>query len=408
MASVDRSREFLSACATALKIAQLQLREQRQRGEAVGRDRQDGGDAPAVPEWLADVRPADLQLYQEPRASATGEDGQSGDALALIRDSQTLLRLLDGHLAQLRGLVRRRGHTNDPTLEIQAVLEKFQEGAAEVKEACESLRRAGTAPCDGQRSSSQRRKHYELLSSQLESRAKERTDQLKKELETRSEVLREQNHRRKLLASGGGGGDGNRKGNGAGPRVDGAPGVAGRRTAPTSTAAANAAASQFRSPLFTATSGRTALTKKGSAAYPGYAGYRGAAVHGSQGGYGGYGGYGGAATSEPSSFATGMRQRKQPPSQPASHIQVDSGNEDHDYEDKYNKADGGASVQQQIALRRKNRATHSRQQQARLAEKSIAELGVMVSAAAAGEDWQAWDSTYISFRLRGQSVHFAA
>ena len=87
----------------------------------------------------------------------------------------------------------------------------------EIKDVCDSLRLAGTKPCNEQtnlnvlygggtkRSSAQRRKHYELLSSQLESKAKECTDQLKKELETRSKVLRDQTTRRKLLASGGGG-----------------------------------------------------------------------------------------------------------------------------------------------------------------------------------------------------------
>ena len=65
-----------------------------------------------------------------------------------------------------------------------------------------------------------------------------------------------------------------------------------------------------------------------------------------------------------------MRQRKQQP-QPKSNIQIDSGNDDND---KYNKDD---SVHQQISARREKRATRNRAQQARLAEKSIAELGTM-------------------------------
>jgi syntaxin 5 len=103
---------------------------------------------------------------------------------------------------------------------------------------------------------------------------------------------------------------------------------------------------------------------------------------------GGYAGYGGTLSAPPS-FATGMRQRKQQNSHPSpyqmqsqqqstqsiSHIQIDYWNEYNDYNEKYNKS--STSMTQQISMRREQRATHMRAQQARLAEKSIAELGVM-------------------------------
>ena len=407
--SVSRSNEFLSAARTALKIAQQHHHNRQQtiqNGTYVGGDKEN-----ELPEWMINITPAtELNLFQ-PQPSYIDSSQEEDDTISLIQDSQTLLKLLDEHLLELHTLVRRRGHTNDPTLEISTTIEKFQEGAQEIKVVCDTLRLAGTKPLNEEtnlnvlygggtkRSSNQRRKHYELLSSQLESKAKERTDQLKKELETRSKVLRDQTTRRKLLACGGGGGGVTSNGSSA-PASGGAQPIAARL--PTQKRGVNTS-SQFQSPLFTSTqtgvsssgggitnrknaTNTTSTSKPGG--YSGYAGYGGSSAAPSSGsGYGGtsYGGagYGGTTTSAPPSFATGMRQRKQqggPTSytqqqqQPKSSIQIDSGQDD---EDKYTKSNGESSVQAQILQRRNNRATKNRLAQARLAEKSIAELGVM-------------------------------
>lgn len=407
--SVSRSSEFLSAARTALKIAQQQhhnRQQQIQNGTYVG-----GGDKEnELPEWMINITPTELNLFQpQPSYNNNTIDSQEDDTISLIQDSQTLLKLLDTHLSELHSLVRRRGHTNDPTIEISSTIEKFQEGAQEIKVVCDSLRLAGTKPCNeetnlnvlygggNKRSSIQRRKHYELLSSQLESKAKERTDQLKKKLETRSKVLRDQTTRRKMLASGGGGVSSNGNGSAAPTSGGGVQPIATRL--PTQKKGVINTTSQFQSPLFTSTqpgvsSGGGVTNRKNTTSttskpggYSGYAGYGGssAAATPSSSGYGGasYGGAGyGGTTSAPPSFATGMRQRKQQggqsytqQQQPKSSIQIDSGQDD-DYEDKYTK-NGESSVQAQILRRRNNRATKNRAAQARLAEKSIAELGVM-------------------------------
>jgi hypothetical protein len=414
--SVNRSTEFLSAARTAFKILQQQQHSRQQ----LVREGAGGGNIPndtqqLLPEWMANLNPMELKLYQ-PSSSASyyGEKNHDDvdNELSLIQDSQTLLQLLDSHLAELHTLVRRRGHTNDPTLEIQSLMEKFQESAREVKDVCDSLRLAGTRPYynnggtrSASSSSSQRRKHYEILSQQLESLAKERTDQLKLELETRSQVLRDQSHRRKLLASGGVGGPAAANSISSGSNAMSAS-LGTRRMQPvTRLPAQNTvtlnAASQFQSPLFTATAGGNAATMNATAssnnnAYAGYAGSSTTTTPSvsttsdtSRGGQvGGYAGYGGTLSAPPS-FATGMRQRKQQNSHPSpyqmqsqqqstqskSHIQIDNGNEDNDYNEKYNKS--STSMTQQISMRREQRATHMRAQQARLAEKSIAELGVM-------------------------------
>ena len=405
--AVNRSNEFLSCTRTALKIAQQQYHNQQQMQNNGGSNNSNNVQ---LPEWMINITPNELNLYQYPTPTPYNEHSEDDDdTISLIQDSQTLLNLLDTHLSELNVLVRRRGHTNDPTLEIQSIMEKFQEGAKEIKDVCDLLRLSGTKPFSNsiyneyKRSSSQRRKHYELLSQQLESQAKERTDQIKKELETRSKVLRDQTQRRKLLATGVGvGGSVGACTSSNGVVANGS--TANRGTMnqppittrlPTQKRAVNTS-SQFQSPLFTTTqpgvggvgvaatarnnATSSTATKNG---YSGYAGYGGAQAPTSNGvgasrGYAGYGG----ATSAPPSFATGMRQRKggsgdQQSQQPKSHIQIDNGsNEDNDYEDKYNK-NGESSIQAQILQRRTNRATKNRAAQARLAEKSIAELGVM-------------------------------
>ena len=405
--AVDRSVEFLSAARTSLRISQQRYQRRLQQSSSSYRD--DGGDeGPPLPEWLADLDPADLHLYRHPPPSSYGRDGDGDDgdggfgrydAPALVRDSQALLRLLDSHLSDLHALVRRRGHTNDPTIEIQGLMERFQEGAREVKDVCDSLRLAGTRPprdCDGgarssSSSSSQRRKHYEMLSLQLEAQARERTDALKRELETRSRVLRDQSHRRKLLASGVGRGGVGAAGVGSDPPT--LPAGAGmahrpatRMPAQNGAASLSAASSQFRSPLFTATSGgmvaatatagRNAPPPSAPPAYRAYAGYGGSS---SASASAAAAGYGGASTTSAVPPAMGMRQRRQ---QGRSNVQIDSGGGD-DCEDKYNKSSepssssSSSSMQQQISQRREQRATHARAQQARIAERSIAELGVM-------------------------------
>lgn len=440
--AVNRTNELLSCARTALKIGQQQYKQRQQQlelqqqsqqqhqGSSIFKIKQQQSEN-SLPEWLLDVNPAQLTLYQQSphyndhyHTTTTTSPATAQDSpISLLSDSQSLLSLLDTNLSQLHTLVRKRGHTNDPTIQINNLIHKFNEAAQEMKQVCELLRLVGTMPPpplhddnsnnenNGRRkksSSKQRRKHYELVSSQLETYAKERTDKLKKELETRSQVIRDQTHRRKLLSTGGAGAAASGVG---GIATNNAPlsastSVASTRLAqPTRLPTTNSksggvgnntnAASQFQSPLFTATSGGGG----GGASVNNIGSQRRRNVNASNasnststtstGGYSGYAGYGGVTSSSaPStstitsssgiapSFATGIRQRKQQQQQQQSRIQIDHGDDD----DKYNKDGNGggeSSVQQQIYERRQNRAAQSRLASARLAEKSIAELGVM-------------------------------
>ena len=227
----------------------------------------------------------------------------------------------------------------------------------------------------GNKVSLQRRKHYELLSAHLESLTKDRMDMLKKELEMRSVVLRDQmSHRKKLLSAGAPGSSATNK------RVN----LPLQQNLTTTT---NSAA-QFQSPLFTMTATGNGQMNRSNGGYdgannvststlsssngitsnkpPSYAGY------GGYNGFSTYSGYGGTqSTAIDSSFSTGIRQRKQQTSQQPLQTAIDQGDDD----DKYTKD----NTLQQIQTRRHNRQTASRLQSARLAEKSIAELTTMFS-----------------------------
>eukprot|EP00956_Cyclotella_meneghiniana_P023876 scaffold47207_cov62-Cyclotella_meneghiniana.AAC.2 len=364
--SVDRSKELLSCARTALKISQSKLRQRDPHQQQ----------SPDTPDWLLDIDPASLKLYSSPSKSVDTFGAQINHdddtpSQILLKDSTDLLAILDGQLSELHSLVRRRGHTNDPTVEIQSALEKFQEGVKEMKEVCASLAQEGNQPIQtarGNRVSLQRRKHYELLSGHLESLTKERMDALKKELEMRSVVIRDQmSHRKKLLSAG-------TPGNVSASKRVNVP-LQKNLSATSSTA-------QFQSPLFTMTAAGSGSSKSTD----GYSGANmissapsssngngvGKSVYAGYGGYGGstsYGGYGASSSNEPS-FSTGMRQRKQQAPQ-SSHMTIDQGDED----DKYTKD----NTLQQIEMRRQNRQTASRLQSARMAEKSLAELTTMFS-----------------------------
>ena len=76
--AVNRSSELLSCARTALKIGQSKFR-QRQRPQENG-GRLDARSEDSFPEWLADVNPAELQLYQPPINSFYNQQQSSGNS----------------------------------------------------------------------------------------------------------------------------------------------------------------------------------------------------------------------------------------------------------------------------------------------------------------------------------------
>ena len=224
--AVDRSAELLSCARAALRIGQERSQRLGGGGEEGGAGSDGGG--PELPAELLGLPPSALSLH--PSAGGGGREGPGGDVWGggggagaeeeeeegagqiLTSDALRLLGALDAATATLSGLVRRRGHTNDPTARIGSTVRQFQEMAKEVAGLVGQVKAEGAVPvpvpaADGEgrgggarhRPSRHRKAHYEKVAEDLNSMAKERTDRVKKMMEVRESVIKDQNRRRKLL-----------------------------------------------------------------------------------------------------------------------------------------------------------------------------------------------------------------
>ena len=384
------------------------------------------------------MAPAKLHLYSS--APAANNDiyaaaGPSVDEDApLTTDALRLLSALDSNTTTLSSLVRRRGHTNDPTARINETVGQFDEMAKELVEMVEQIKAEGTLPIDyghaggRKRMSQQRARHYEYVAKDLSAMADARVTKFKKMLEVREKVIRDQNERRRMLnpttaAS--------TKRQGAGSAAAGASSSASSSSAPNSgsiaatisakstlMAGAKGGASQLTSPLFTVGAGSaSAVRPPPPPARPANGGHASASVaaprtqvapnglHQSSaqpsttsagnGAYGGSG-YGGAGGSGYGGM--GMRRRPNAPGMPPSSAMASNGYAGYggqayqyaqqqqpynpaygDDDSKKTDGDDAAAVQNSIQTRRARRETAARLEQARNAERTLANLGTMFS-----------------------------
>ena len=183
--SVSRSAELVSCARTALKIAQ-------------NRHAKGGGglanNANAT-DWLWNANPADLELYNP-------QDGESSSfqspEVETAQDGLTLLRSMESNLSHLQELVRRRGHSNDPTEEIGRTVQRLEQDAKELAAVIATL--APTRSSSGSGSGSmgmQRRRHWEAVQQWFQHAAQQRATRLKQILAVRGMVLQEQAERRR-------------------------------------------------------------------------------------------------------------------------------------------------------------------------------------------------------------------
>lgn len=162
--AVSRTSEFLSCAKTALKIAQQQ---------------------PAEGWWSQMGDPSQLTLH------TTNSTKSNSPLLAtLFEDGCTLLRTMDASLETLQGLVRRRGHTNDPTPEIAVTTQQLEADMQELKTVIAQLQ---SFPSTGK----QQKKHLEWVSKWLQTVASQHSSRLKEILKVRGTVLADQAQRRK-------------------------------------------------------------------------------------------------------------------------------------------------------------------------------------------------------------------
>jgi hypothetical protein len=346
--AVSRSNELLSCCKTAWKIQQ-----QRQ------------------PQPL-DQPPPPIPVFR----LAETTHGRPPTALMILEEGLTLLRAMEFGLKQLQVLVRRRGHTNDPTQEIAMLVQQLEQDTQELTDFCQQLLQT-------RRRSKQAQRHWEFVVQWFQQVANHYSTQLQSCLKVRGDVLTEQaQQRKKLLVD---------------PKQKKKSLAAGGRRSASSTATP-----LFDSPLFTAQSNggghsTTSAARAAAAAAPhsmnngysqngatttnGYSGhstssaptsstssyYGGGGSGGGGYGGGGYGGGGGGGYGSTGIVGgTGMRQRKAETVASTTMTMDYSMQQEEEEEEK---------VHQQIQQRKQQRETQQRLNEAQQAETTLGELG---------------------------------
>mmetsp|Transcript_2881 Transcript_2881/g.4339 ORF Transcript_2881/g.4339 Transcript_2881/m.4339 type:complete len:421 (+) Transcript_2881:78-1340(+) len=341
--AVCRTSEFLSCAKTALKIAQQQPSEG----------------------WWSHMGDPSLLTLHDINAS----DQNTNPILAtLFEDGCALLRTMDASLETLQGLVRRRGHTNDPTPEIAVTTQQMEADMKELKTVIAQLQ---SFPISGKQ---QQKKHLEWVSKWLQTVSSQHSSRLKEILKVRGTVLADQAQRRKRFQT-------NTSAVKSKSKLSSSNGtIASLQVSSTPLFTATATPHTKQSPAATMNNGhgRTPPTYYGNnsqsshnyygnsstptPATSGGGGYGGGSNGGYGGGYGGTGStaYGGYYQSAPN---MGMRQRKGSQQTQNSTTDVD--------QTQY--------VQQQVQMRRQERQTQQRLNMAQEAEASLASLTTMFS-----------------------------
>lgn len=355
--SVCRSKELLSCAKTAWKI-------QQQKHEQL--------DPTSKPAPIPNLQ---LASNDFPPIS-----------LKVLEDGLTLLRAMDFGLKELQKLVRRRGHTNDPTTEIATLVKQLEQDTEELTEFCKQVLAKYS------RRRKQEKRHWELVVQWFQQIANQYSNQLQECLKIRGEVLADQAQQRKKLVD-----TSKKKSNPmrskATPLFD-SPLF---QQTPIKSTATSKQQQQQQQPLpppqtkhYSQTNGRTpssgfpskpnhnniyqrktttAKTNQSSsyygnvgAGYGGTTGYDAVGYGGSSAAYGG----GGATYS-----STGMRQRKASsmPSYPSS-ISSSSSSSAIDYQQQEEE-----KIHFQIQQRQQQRETQQRLDEAQQAESMLGELG---------------------------------
>lgn len=186
--AVSRSSELLACARTALRLLQCQ-----QENISSAKN--------------ANLPVTELQLYSYPVHSdhwlhhTEAEDHVLSPVQKAINDASQILRVLDSIVTELQALVRRKGHTNDPSDEIAACVKRFQSLMSEYVDDVKAIPSTINSPAQIS-SNRQMERHYEVIAQHLLSQGKRRAFAFQKSLEKRGEVLKEQAQRRKLLRDG--------------------------------------------------------------------------------------------------------------------------------------------------------------------------------------------------------------
>ena len=168
--AISRSNELLSCAKTAVKIAQ--------RKHASDPPPSDPHNNSA---WWT-VKLSDLRLYDT-------SNQYPQESHEVLEDGLSLLHTMEGELKHLEGLVRRRGHTNDPTEAISLSVKRLELDTQELMELIQTM-----IPPTAR---GQRQRHWQILQQWFQSVAQQQGARLKDILKVRGKVLAEQAQRRK-------------------------------------------------------------------------------------------------------------------------------------------------------------------------------------------------------------------
>eukprot|EP00980_Cylindrotheca_fusiformis_P026085 scaffold15311_cov136-Cylindrotheca_fusiformis.AAC.7 len=346
--SVSRSKELLSCAKTAWKIQQNEHQQD-----------------PTLPPLVA----PNFEL-----ALSSNSSSPPPPSLVILEEGLTLLRSMDYGSRQLQKLVRRRGHTNDPTTEISKLVSQLEQDTEELTEFCQQLL------AKYKRRRKQERRHWELVVQWFQQVAAKYSKQLQECLKLRGEVLAEQaQQRRKLVDTSTSTSNKNNSNNNTSMNNKKKNGHSNNRRAN--------GTPLFDSPLFQTekTSSKKWQPPPPSKSKPQIANGNGStSQHPSplpQGGsaaatattsyYGGGGGYGGASNSGIPSYGGGMRQRKAAVNY---NDNYNNGNYNNDTSTDYQQEEEH-KVHYQIQQRQQQRQTQQRLDEAQQAETMLGELG---------------------------------
>lgn len=198
--AVSRSEELVACARTALKVAKARYaKNQLYHSVADTDDKNDNRPwfldlnpsdltlHQQQPQTPRSITNDDNPINTTTRASNMNADQET------IEDGLTILRAMDAELMRLEKLVRRRGQTNDPTEEIAWSVQRLERDAQELTEIIRHMVPTTTVVV-GQ--GGQRQRHYKAVQQWFQTVTQQKTVKLKEILQVRGQVLAEQARRR--------------------------------------------------------------------------------------------------------------------------------------------------------------------------------------------------------------------
>jgi hypothetical protein len=177
--AVCRSAELLSCAKTAVKIAQSRKPQNATNGKP-----NNGSD------WIGNLNLSDLELYNHKKQR------KNSPLIETVDDGLEILDGMESELHRLNELVRRRGHSNDPTQEISASVALIENDVAELTSIVQTMVSRGSA---GQQQNQQRQRHIKVIQEWFQIMTQHYAAQLKDVLSVRATVLAEQARRRGMF-----------------------------------------------------------------------------------------------------------------------------------------------------------------------------------------------------------------